>query len=117
MLVLLIEDDHEVRANLVDLLGEEGLEVDGLANAEDALVLFGAGQVPDVLVTDIDLGPGLDGVDLAEVAQARHPDVGVVFISGDPHGAHGHRLGAHERFLQKPFKASDLAAAIRDAAA
>lgn len=117
MRVLLIEDDAEARASLAELLGEAGIEVDGLANAEDALVLLGAGQVPDVLVTDIDLGPGLDGVGLAEMAQARHPDVGIVFISGDPQDAHGHRLGTHERFLQKPFRASELAAAIRDAAA
>lgn len=117
MLVLLIEDDQDARTSLVELLGEQGIEADGLANAEDALVLLGAGQVPDVLVTDIDLGPGLDGVDLAEMAQARHPDVGIVFISGEPHDAHGHRLGRHERFLQKPFRTSDLAAAIRDAAA
>lgn len=116
MQVLLIEDDHTVRAILVDLLAEHGIEVDGLTNAEDAIVLIGAGQIPDVLVTDINLGPGLDGVDLAEMAQAKHPDVGVVFISGDPYNAHGHRLGEHERFLQKPFRTSDLAAAIRDAA-
>jgi CheY-like chemotaxis protein len=56
--VLLIDDDALVRETLVDTLAAEGIEVDGLANAEDALVLLGAGQVPDVLVADIDLGPG-----------------------------------------------------------
>ena len=116
MQVLLIEDDHHVRANLAELLSVHGIEVDGLTNAEDAIVLIGAGQIPDVLVTDINLGSGLNGVDLAEMAQAKHPDVGVVFISGDPYDAHGHRLGEHEYFLQKPFKVSDLANAIRNAA-
>ena len=115
MQVLLIEDDHHVRANLVELLSMHGIEVDGLTNAEDAIVLIGAGQVPDVLVTDINLGAGLDGVGLAEMAQARHPNVGVVFISGKPYDKHERRLGKHERFLQKPFQTSDLAAAIRDA--
>ena len=116
MQVLLIEDDHHVRTNLVELLSMHGIEVDGLANAEDAIVLIGAGQVPDVLVTDINLGQGLDGVGLAEMAQSKHPDVGIVFISGDAYDEHRHRLGEHERFLQKPFQASDLAAAIRGAA-
>lgn len=117
MQVLLIEDDHDVRTILVELLGAEGIEVDGLANAEDALVLIGAGQIPDVLVTDINLGSGLGGVDLAEMAQSRHPGIGIVFISGQPYDAHGRHLGEHERFLQKPFLVADLATAIRDAAA
>jgi len=116
MRVLLIEDDEIVRTTLADTLGDEGIEVDGLANAEDALVLLGAGQVPDVLVTDIDLGPGLDGVDLADMARTRHPDVEIVFISGQPFNQEGRPLGQHESFIRKPFTASQLATAIRKAA-
>jgi DNA-binding response OmpR family regulator len=114
MRVLLIEDDEQVRTFLSDALTDEGFDVDSLANAEDALVLLGAGQVPDVLVTDIHLGPGLDGIDLADVARVKHPDVGVVFISGESCGAQGHRLGVHERFLRKPFSSSSLTEVIRD---
>src|SRR3712207_6632246 len=80
--VLLIDDDALVREMLADTLTEEGIEVDGLATAEDALVLLRAGQVPDVLVADIDLGPGLSGLDLAAIARERHPAVEVVLISG-----------------------------------
>ena len=89
--------------------------MDGLANAEDALVLLGAGQEPDVLVTDIDLGPGLGGLDIAAIARERHPATEVVLISGtapDPC-----LLGCRERFLRKPFAASALADAIRGAEA
>lgn len=71
-----------VRGMPMDTLAEESIEVDGLANAEDALVLLGASQVPDVLVTDIDLGAGLSGLDLEGIAQERHPAVEVVLISG-----------------------------------
>ena len=114
MRVLLIEDDELVRTSLSDTLTEEGFDVDSLANAEDALVLLGAGQVPDVLVTDVHLGPGLDGIDLADVARVKHPDVGVVFISGESSDAQGHRPGAHERFLRKPFSSFRLTEVIRD---
>jgi DNA-binding NtrC family response regulator len=117
MRVLLIEDDALVRQTLADTLAEESIEVDGLANAEDALVLLGAGQVPDVLVTDIDLGAGLSGLDLAGIAQERHPAVEVVLISGTS-AAPGHPPpGRHERFLRKPFAPAALAQAIRGAAA
>ena len=37
MRVLLIDDDALVRLLLMDTLAAEGIEVDGLANAEDAL--------------------------------------------------------------------------------
>ena len=116
MRVLLIDDDALVRLMLLDTLAAEGIEVDGLANAEDALVLLGAGQVPDVLVADIDLGPGLSGLDLASIAhQERHPTVEVVLISGTS-PAPG-LLGRRERFLRKPFAPAALAEVIRGAAA
>jgi CheY-like chemotaxis protein len=71
--------------------------------------------VPDVLVADIDLGAGLSGLDLASLAQERHPAVEVVLISGTS-PAPG-LLGRHERFLRKPFAPAALAEAIRGAAA
>jgi DNA-binding NtrC family response regulator len=115
MRVLLIEDDELVRNTLSETLIGEDIEVAGLANAEDALILLAAGQVPDVLVTDIDLGPGLNGFDLAEIARARHPEVEVILISGTTPDPGRQALRRHERFLQKPFAPDDLAAAIREA--
>ncbi len=117
MRVLLIEDDEAVRSTLSETLDGDGFEVDGLANAEDALILLGAGQVPDVLVTDIRLGNGLSGFDLAEVARARHPEVGVILISGAQTEEMRHELRRREIFLEKPFQPEALAAAIRKAAA
>ena len=117
MRVLLIDDDALVRQTLADRLAEEGIEVDGLANAEDALVLLGAGPVPDVLVADIDLGPGLGGLDLAAIARERHPGVEVVLISGVRPDPNRQALARRERFLRKPFAPSALAEAIRGAAA
>lgn len=117
MRVLLIDDDALVRGTLAETLAAEGIEVDGLANAEDALVLLGAGQVPDVLVADIDLGPGLSGLDLVSIARERHPTVEVVLISGTVPAPEHYALGRHERFLSKPFEPAALAEAIRAAAA
>ena len=116
MRVLLIEDDDLVRMMLSETLGSDGIEVDGLANGEDALILLGAGQVPDVLVTDIDLGPGINGFDLADIARSRHPDVEVILISGLAPRTEERSLRRHERFLRKPFAPADLAAAIRQVA-
>ncbi len=116
MQVLFVEDDELIRVLFTELLGEHDIEVGGLTNAEDALVLLASGQVPDVLVIDLNLGLGIDGFDLAEMARAKHPDVGIVFVSGEAYDAHKHRFGEHERFLQKPFRSEELLTAIRDAA-
>jgi DNA-binding response OmpR family regulator len=115
MRVLLIEDDELVLGALSETLDRQGFEVDGLANAEDALILLGAGQVPDVLVTDINLGKGRNGFDLAEMARARHPDVEVILISGTTPDLAHRAAGRRERFLQKPFAPEQLAAKIREA--
>ena len=118
MRVLLIDDDPLVRQTLMDTLAAEGIEVDGLANAEDALVLLGAGQVPDVLVADIDLGAGLSGLDLAAIARERHPAAEVVLISDNPPDPGRWPPGQPPgRFLRKPFAPAALAEAIRAAAA
>jgi CheY-like chemotaxis protein len=116
MRVLLIEDDALVRMTLSETLAEESIELDGLASAEDALVLLGAGQVPDVLVVDINLGPGLNGVDLAAIARERHPTIEVILISGIAADYCKPPLSRRERFLQKPFAPAVLAQAIRSAA-
>jgi DNA-binding NtrC family response regulator len=117
MRVLLIDDDALVREVLADTLAEQGIEVDGLASAEDALVLMGAGQVPDVLVADIDLGAGFGGLDLAAIARERHPAAEVVLISGTAPEPGQPSLRRRERFLRKPFAPSTLAEAIRGAPA
>jgi DNA-binding NtrC family response regulator len=113
--VMLIEDDPLVREMVLDGLSAAGITVEGLASAEDALVLLTAGQVPDVIVADIDLGSGLSGVDLAAIARERHPDVALVIISGG--GLAGASVPAGQRFLPKPFGPDELVRAIRDAAA
>lgn len=114
MRVMLIEDDALVRAAVLEALDAEGMEVSGLASAEDALILLGAGQVPDVLVADVHLGQGLSGLDLVAIARERHPDLEAVLISGQspPPGR-----AAHLRFLHKPFEPEALSQAIRAAAA
>jgi DNA-binding NtrC family response regulator len=113
---MLIEDDELVRSTLAETLADEGIEVDGLANAEDALILLGSGQAPDVLVADIDLGSGLSGLDLASIARERHPDVEVILISGTTPRPEHHPAQKRERFISKPFAPSALAEAIKNIA-
>jgi CheY-like chemotaxis protein len=65
--VLIVEDDPFHRPALAELLKSEGLEVLECANGEVAeLVLATTGAELQALVTDIELGGTLSGVDLAQ---------------------------------------------------
>ena len=109
--VLLVEDDALIREVLGDALQDAGLETVGRSSAEAALELLGK-HVPDVVVTDINLGGGMDGLALGRAARARFPGLPVVYISGRYAAVSG--LDALERFLTKPFPAHALVSMIAE---
>ena len=67
-----------------------------------------------MIFTDMVMPGGMSGVELAEVALARRPDVKILFTSGyaEPEIAR-QGLGAGA-WLKKPYTASELARKIRD---
>ncbi len=71
MRVLVVEDEALIRMLVCDLLEEAGFACAETADAAEALALLDAGLCkPEVLVTDYNLGPGLDGKALARGAAA-----------------------------------------------
>lgn len=102
--ILLVDDDLLVREVLTEILTDHGWTVVTAANAEEALCIAGLNNIPIALVTDIDLGPGPDGLAFAGEARERFEVIGVIYISG------GFRYPMPEatnctrpRFLAKPF--------------
>ncbi len=97
--------------SLAEVLGDAGFDLRRSASAEGALALLN-GEGPEVLVTDINLGPGMDGLALSRAIRAKRPEVAVVYISGRYTGLSG--LSARERFIAKPFGAAKLLQAINE---
>lgn len=116
--VLLIEDDPQIRELLVELLHEAGLHVVEMADGErlfDTTPGVGAlgAEIPRIIVTDVDLGAGRhSGIEVAEQARRRWPEVGVVFITARVSNLSGRRLGRLDRLLPKPFPCTSLVQAI-----
>ncbi len=112
--ILLVEDEPLVREHIAAQLGSLGHPVTAVATAAEALHELQGGGAFGLLYTDIGLPGGMNGADLAVAARALRPTLRVLFMSGDPAPAlaAGHRLVAGENFLQKPFRPSDLTAAI-----
>lgn len=80
--VLLVEDEFLICMMMADALAEHGFEVRAAANARAALEHLTGGAPCDVLLTDLNLGPGLDGSGLAKLARELRPDLPVVYVSG-----------------------------------
>jgi DNA-binding NtrC family response regulator len=109
--VLLVEDDELIRDILGEALNEAGLDTVRSPTAERALELM-QGDCPRVMVTDINLGAGMDGLALGRAARLRFPELPIVYISGRYAAVSG--LRKDERFLPKPFAASALLRTIAE---
>ena len=72
------------------------------------LVLVSTGTELRALVTDVELGEGMSGLELAQYARIQFPNLNVVIISGrDPP-----YLPQDARFLMKPYRARELLDAV-----
>jgi DNA-binding NtrC family response regulator len=107
--VLLVEDDLGIRASVMALLSDAGMCVTAASNASEALDQPDLAP-PKVLVTDVNLGTGIDGLELAAAAHRRWPWIRVVLISGSDLAVDS--LRPSDRFLAKPFRGADLVQAV-----
>jgi two-component system response regulator MprA len=110
--VLVVDDDRQVRQAIQWALEDEGFTVE---TAADGLQAVGRGTVrrPDIVLLDLML-PGLDGYRVAQALRAAHGEE--LPIRALP--AHGRaaskaaRAGAYA-FMRKPFEVVDLIAILR----
>ena len=112
--VLVVEDESEVRRFTVEVLNELGyrvLEADGAAGALRLLDLH-----PEIvlLFTDVVM-PDVNGARLADEARRRRPDLKVLFTTGYTRNAivHNGVLDAGVEMIGKPFTLDALAAKLR----
>jgi two-component system NtrC family sensor kinase len=112
--VLVVEDDPDVRAYVVETLMALNYRVREAANAEDALHLLDDSAAVDLLLTDVVM-PGMNGRSLAEAAQQRRPGLKVLYMTGYSRNAivHQGRLDAGVSLMQKPFSQTMLAMRVR----
>ncbi len=114
--VLVVEDNDDVRAYSVMILNELGYAVLEAADADTALTILGRPGRIDLLFTDVVL-PGRNGRVLADQARKTRPDLRVLFTTGYSRNAivHQGRLDAGVQLITKPFTFEQLAARVRDA--
>src|SRR5579883_2506274 len=114
-IILLVEDQPEVRRLTASVLQECGYGVLEAASAEEALARVATEKV-DLVLTDVVL-PKMSGCELADQVQSRQPGAKVLFMSGysdEMLKRHGGNL-RRAVLIQKPFAPEALAEKVRQA--
>jgi len=113
--ILLVEDNDEVRAYSAMILTELGYEVMEAPDADFALAVLQTDCRVDLLFTDVVL-PGKSGRVLADAALALRPSLKVLFTTGYSRNAivHHGRLDPGVQLISKPFTFDQLGIRIRD---
>lgn len=113
-LILLVDDDDEVRAVLRRELLGLGCRVIEARTAVEALDLLACVKGIALVLSDIAMPGGMSGLDLAERVRLDHPDKRVVLITGFGREGLDGPLCSDVRILQKPFGRRTLVNALRE---
>ncbi len=110
--VLLVEDEFLICAMMEDVLIKHGFEVHVAATADDALEHLTCGAPCDLLLTDLNLGPDMDGVALAWRVRELRPDLPVVYASGSYNRIDQFKAVPGAAFIAKPYNPERLCAIL-----
>lgn len=108
--ILVVDDEEDIRELVAGILEDEGYTARMASDSGSALAEIEARR-PSLVILDIWLqGSRLDGLEVLDLVQKRHPDLPVIIISG--HGNVETAVAAIKRgaydFVEKPFKAEHL---------
>jgi len=111
--ILVVEDEVLIRLAVADYLRTCGYRVLEASTGEEAQAVFGDHQQIGVLLTDIDLGRGMNGFELSNWARRHHPDVRILLTSGVTRMAQSAGELCDLPLLKKPYPHEKLAEEIR----
>jgi PAS domain S-box-containing protein len=114
-LVLLVEDEDELRRLVARELAWRGYRVMEASGGHEALEMTGSlGEQVDLLLTDVVM-PEMSGIELARRLTERWPSLPVLFVSGHLQGRRAVRedLPEDSELLAKPFTPDQLARRVR----
>jgi CheY-like chemotaxis protein len=110
--ILFVEDDYVLNMATSEYLEDIGFDVTSVHSTPDAIAAINDPEYIAALLTDIDLGAGPDGFDVARYARTLYRHLPVVYVSGSKgvhHAAHG---VPGSLFVGKPFRQRQVGEAL-----
>lgn len=111
IVVLIVEDEPLLRMNAVDLVEEAGFEALEAANARQAIQVLERRDDIRIIMSDIDMPPGMDGMELVAIARNRWPPLEIILVSGLL-AKTDVNIPERGRFFSKPYRPRDIVAAL-----
>ncbi|OYU91610.1 MAG: hypothetical protein CFE29_01635 [Bradyrhizobiaceae bacterium PARB1] len=114
--VLVVDDEPDVRMMVVEILQEAGHSVLEAIDAKSGLRILESEVRIDLLVTDVGLPDGMNGRQLADAARVGRPHMKVLFITGYAENAavgNGH-LEQGMAVMTKPFVMAEFAEKVTE---
>jgi DNA-binding response OmpR family regulator len=111
--ILVVDDDHDVRAIMTSFLAEIGYVVHEAEHGEAALAMQKTVN-PQLMIIDFAM-PGTNGAEVVKAARAAQPTLPILFVSGYADSAALEAAMGSAPFLRKPFRPAELAEAVRAA--
>ena len=114
--VLVVDDETDFSETIVKRLRKRGLEAECVASGEAALEMM-KGKRFDVVLLDIKMPGGMDGIETFREMKKIQPLTEVIFLTGHAtleSSVEGMKLGAFD-YLIKPVKLDDLLPKLAEA--
>ncbi len=115
--ILVVEDEEGVRQLITHALAVAGYRVrSGGSWSEISAWLESSDAAPDLLIADMVLPGGMDGVEVADRMRRHFPGLRVLFMSGYAQKAMrpGMDVAKNLEFMQKPFELNTLLRRVRE---
>jgi DNA-binding NtrC family response regulator len=112
--ILFVEDEAMLHVAVEPALADVGFGVAGALSAHEAVQILNARPLEIcALVTDVDLGAGLDGWALAKIARGAIADLPVIYASASSEADVAAEQVTGATFVGKPYDAGRLACLVR----
>jgi len=116
--ILVVDDEESIHLLLREELGEEGYIVHSAMSGEEALKIFdlaihlGKPQI-DLVILDINMWPGMDGIEVLRQIKQKNPNMPVILLSAYPEYKQDMASWASDDYIVKSFDLADLKASVR----